>query len=139
MYVNQITILYNLNLNSAVCQLYLNKIYMYIKNLKTQNQHNLLFRYYTVIPEAITLFIMDDNILSIPRWSFKDTKLGNLYLWLIHVDVWQKPTQYHKAIILQLKIISLKRKKKKPSLQTLFRMSRVSWRHFPFKSKSYSP
>ena len=26
------------------------------------------------------------------------------YLWLIHVDVWQKPTQYCKAIILQLKI-----------------------------------
>ena len=26
-----------------------------------------------------------------------------LYLWLIHVDVWQKPTQYYKAIILQLK------------------------------------
>ena len=25
-------------------------------------------------------------------------------LWLIHVDVWQKPTQYCKAIILQLKI-----------------------------------
>ena len=27
------------------------------------------------------------------------------YLWLIHVDIWQKPTQYCKAIILQLKII----------------------------------
>ena len=27
---------------------------------------------------------------------------GNL--WLIHVDVWQKPEQYCKAIILQLKI-----------------------------------
>ena len=25
-----------------------------------------------------------------------------VYLWLIHVDVWQKPTQYCKAIILQL-------------------------------------
>ena len=25
-----------------------------------------------------------------------------IYLWLIHVDVWQKPTQYCKAIILQL-------------------------------------
>ena len=31
-----------------------------------------------------------------------------VYLWLIHVDVWQKPTQYCKAIILQLKI-NLKR------------------------------
>ena len=27
-----------------------------------------------------------------------------IYLWLIHVDGWQKPTQYCKAIILQLKI-----------------------------------
>ena len=25
------------------------------------------------------------------------------YLWLIHVDVWKKPTQFCKAIILQLK------------------------------------
>ena len=27
-----------------------------------------------------------------------------VYLWLIHVDVWQKPIQCCKAIILQLKI-----------------------------------
>ena len=27
-----------------------------------------------------------------------------IYLWLIHVDIWQKPTQYYKAILLQLKI-----------------------------------
>ena len=27
-----------------------------------------------------------------------------VYLWLIHVDVWQKPTQYCKAIIFQLKM-----------------------------------
>lgn len=31
------------------------------------------------------------------------------YLWLIHVDVWQKPTQYCKAIILQLKINEIKK------------------------------
>ena len=30
-------------------------------------------------------------------------------LWLIYVDVWQKPTQYYKAIVLQLKI-NLKKK-----------------------------
>ena len=29
----------------------------------------------------------------------------HMYTWLIHVHVWQKPTQYCKAIILQLKII----------------------------------
>ena len=31
---------------------------------------------------------------------------------LIHIDVWQKPTQYCKAIILQLKINKLKNKNK---------------------------
>ena len=33
-----------------------------------------------------------------------------VYLWLIHVDVWQKPTQYCKVITLQLKINRLKNK-----------------------------
>ena len=33
-------------------------------------------------------------------------------LRLIHVDVWQKPTQYCKAITLQLKIHTLKKKKR---------------------------
>ena len=37
-----------------------------------------------------------------------------IYLWLIHVDTWQKPTQYCKAIILQLKI----NKKTKESLNS---------------------
>ena len=38
-----------------------------------------------------------------------------VYLWLIHVHVWQKPAQYCKAIILQLKINNFfkKRLKKK--------------------------
>ena len=28
----------------------------------------------------------------------------HLYLWLMHVDIWQRPTQYCKTTILQLKI-----------------------------------
>ena len=36
-----------------------------------------------------------------------------VYLWLIHVDLWQKPIQFCKAIILQLKINKFKIKKKK--------------------------
>ena len=38
-----------------------------------------------------------------------------VHLWLIHVDVWQKPIQYCKSIILQLKEkkFSLKLKKEK--------------------------
>ena len=34
-----------------------------------------------------------------------------VYLWLIHVDVWQKPTKFCKANIFQLKINKFKRKK----------------------------
>ena len=34
----------------------------------------------------------------------------HVYVWLIHVVIWQKPTQCWKAIILQLKI-NLKRKR----------------------------
>ena len=38
------------------------------------------------------------------RWEGGSRGRGTyVYLWLIHVDVWQKPTQYGKAIILQLK------------------------------------
>ena len=37
-----------------------------------------------------------------------------VYLWLIYVDVWQKPTQYCKEIILQLKInVKIKKRKRK--------------------------
>ena len=34
-----------------------------------------------------------------------------VYLWLINVDIWQKPTHYCKAIILQLKINIFYKKK----------------------------
>ena len=34
------------------------------------------------------------------------------YLWLLHVDVWQKPAQHCKAVILQLKIGKLKKLQK---------------------------
>ena len=36
-----------------------------------------------------------------------------LYLWLIHVDIWQKTTKFCKAIILQLKNFKNQKKKKK--------------------------
>ena len=35
--------------------------------------------------------------------------IDDLNLWLIRVDVWQRPTQYYRATVLQLK----KKKKKK--------------------------
>ena len=35
---------------------------------------------------------------------------------ILHVDVWQKPTQYYKAIILQLKINKLEKKEEEKIL-----------------------
>ena len=40
------------------------------------------------------------------RWEGNSKERGDIEL--IYVDVWQKPTQYHKAIILQSKINILK-------------------------------
>ena len=45
-------------------------------------------------------------------------RLIHILLWLIHVDVWQKPTEYCKAIILQLKI----NKKRKPPFGFSYRV-----------------
>ena len=46
-----------------------------------------------------------------------------VYLWLIHVDIWRKPSQYCKVIILQLKI---KLKKKRRTL--LYRITKSGHR-----------
>ena len=53
-----------------------------------------------------------------------------VYLWLIHADVWQKPIQYYKAIILQLKINTLK----KISFQQFFPQHPVVCNNCPPKS-----
>ena len=58
------------------------------------------------------------------RWQRGSRGRGTyVYLWLIHVDVWQKPAQYCKAIILQYKTykkvtsISFKKKIKSQTFQ----------------------
>ena len=43
-----------------------------------------------------------------------------VYLWLIHADVWQKPTQYCKAILLQLKRKKEKKKERKKEKNAWF-------------------
>ena len=37
------------------------------------------------------------------RFKSKRREETYICLWLIHADVWQKPTQFYKSIILQLK------------------------------------
>ena len=51
------------------------------------------------------------TILKSKLWEGMFKREGAyVYLWLIHVDVWQKPTQNCKAIMLQLKINEIKKK-----------------------------
>ena len=65
-----------------------------------------------------------------------------VYLWLIHVGAWQKPTQYCKAIILQLKIDILKKKKNHPEgtewVLTLISNSVMSIESSPSEGEGHS-
>ena len=49
--------------------------------------------------------------------------------WLIHVDVWQKPTQYCKAMILQLKINKFNYLKKIPEKEMATHSSILAWKN----------
>ena len=40
--------------------------------------------------------------------------------WLIHVDVWQKPTQYNKAITLHLKINKILKKNRLTKCKVIY-------------------
>ena len=44
-----------------------------------------------------------------PQGCKESDMTEQLHVWLIHINVWQKPTQHCKAIILQLKINFLKK------------------------------
>ena len=59
---------------------------------KTQNRNN-------IVTNSIKVF------KNCPHQKERERERAGtyVYLWLTHVDVWQKPTQFHKAIILQLK------------------------------------
>ena len=59
-----------------------------------------------MIPRSLNL-VLCDYLESRMGWEVKGKfKMEDIYvcLWLIHVDAWQKLTQYCKAIILLLKI-----------------------------------
>ena len=62
------------------------------------------------------------------------------HLWLIHVAVWQKPTQHCKAIIIQVNFF--KNLTTKKSFSLYFKKSSISFNTFyeslPFPSFSYS-
>ena len=50
--------------------------------------------------------VLCDNLEGWDRWEMggRFKREGTyVYLWLIHVDVWQKTTKFCKAIILQVK------------------------------------
>ena len=71
--------------------------------------------------QFILILAWNFNFTLIKRQSRVEGKFKReekyVYLWLIHIDVWQKPNQYSKAIILQLKINVVIFKKEIHSLQ----------------------
>ena len=50
----------------------------------------------------------------------------HVYLWPIHGDVWQKSSQYCKAIILQLKLINFQEKSLCIAMETINKMNRCT-------------
>ena len=67
-------------------------------------------------------------------WELEKVQEGvtYLYLWLIRVAVWQKPTQYCKAIMLQLKINHLRKHKCANQWGPWFRASKDGVRNLYF-------
>ena len=55
---------------------------------------------------------MREGRMGLEVWKRLKTEGTYVYLWPIYVDVWQKPTQYGKAIILQLKLNKFLKKSK---------------------------
>ena len=53
-----------------------------------------------------------------------------VYLWMIPVDVWQKPTKYYQAIILQSKIKKFFKRRKKTINLTMFILESVDGNTF---------
>ena len=83
---------------------------LYLKEIQHSQKHgcyttdkaNNIFFHYCFYFLIHSLSFFTDYIKN-SRWRFKRER-AYAYLWLIHVDVGQKPAQYCKAIILLLKI-----------------------------------
>ena len=52
-----------------------------------------------------------------------------IYIWMTHIDVWQKPTQFCKAIILQLKNKFKIRKRRNPRKSEFSPSGRMDQHH----------
>ena len=77
-----------------------------VNRWKKKKQHSkafLIFYGFSLRADNIRYSLKVKNCNGKPSWS-EEAKNKVQYLWLIHADGWQKPTQYYKAIILQLKI-----------------------------------
>ena len=79
------------------------------------------------------------NCMTVYSWARKDNSTGwevggrfrregaCVYLWLIRVDAWQKPTQYFKTIIPQLKLTKFLKRKQKVKAITTCRCFSLGW------------
>ena len=76
-------------------------LYSRKKQLLKKGYHCQLY----ILPQKCLLLVVFGYVLVIEKWTLGRFKRKGtyVYLWLIHVDIWQKPTQLYKAIILQFK------------------------------------
>ena len=75
-----------------------------------------------------------DSLLCEPpgnTWWDSEVQGMYVYLWLIHIVVWQKPIQHCKAVTLQLKIKKEVMCHPQPGAQLPGRVSFDSWGQFP--------
>ena len=86
-------------------------ILQFLEYRSSVSQGRFILRYF------IVFHVMVNGIVSlIPLFGLlflvyrNTTYVPSLYLWLIYVDVWRKPTQFCKTIILQLKKIKIKKR-----------------------------
>ena len=100
--------------------------HLYMTTVKT-----IALKIWTFVGKMMSLLF---NMLSRFVITFLPRNKHFPYLWLIHIDVWQKPTQYCKTIILQLKIhkeknkmVTFKKKSLKNGAKAKQRVHHVAW------------
>ena len=72
---------------------------LYAVDIKALKEHTVLeVVLLKVLKKTITYKEILGNYFPKERYPVKE---GAIYLWLVHVDIWQKTTTFCKAIILQ--------------------------------------
>ena len=103
------------------------------------NHFHKVFRMITLLTDYYTLYLeLSPKSPTLISRSYIDKRQGTcVYLWLIRVDVWQKPTQICKAIILKNKVKTKKTLHTLVSYHLTFPLFTQLQLHCPLVSRTY--